>query len=54
MSEGAVDTEGPRREFFWLLAEEVREPVYFSLSTCTRAHYSIYHASLLKGVATYT
>ena len=29
VGEGAVDTGGPRREFFRLLAEQVRESVYF-------------------------
>ena len=29
VGEGAVGTGGPRREFFRLLAEEVRESVYF-------------------------
>ena len=29
VGEGAVDTGGPRREFFRLLAEHARESVYF-------------------------
>lgn len=29
VGEGAVDTGGPQREFFRLLAEQVRESLYF-------------------------
>ena len=50
MGEGAVDTRGPRREFFRLLDEEVRESVYFqhgedsagSFFACNTSGYTVW------------
>ena len=41
VGEGAVDTGGPRREFFRLLAEQVRESGYFQHGEdCTRSFFT--------------
>lgn len=47
MGEGAIDTGGPKREFLWLLAEELSDSPYFqsgkggSFFACNTTGYQV-------------